>query len=383
MPLYRRGAEPLLRLEGAFLAGMVIVWVVLVAWHPHAALVDDISRFSELGNADGSPYHSFTVEYPPLAYLFIRLIAGASVATVAVRVAILNAVATVGSWWIVRSRWSSHAGSFFLGFALPLQLFMPFRLDAAAVLVTVAAVALADDGHDISSGTAFALAILFRIWPAVLLPGMWLRGRGRAVVVAIAISIFGVIAWVAIYGLDSVRQVASYRAASGWHIESIYGIVVASLDGLDLRFEAGAQRTGNAAAWQILTIQAISIAFIALIWTRASGDGGDKMGRPALATVASLIVLSPVSSPQYVIWLVPWAAVACVERPSRDVTILMAYLCVLTSATFLGYWGLEDPRFIVVMATARAVCLAGLVWVGAFKQQRYASRRPLVDSVNL
>jgi hypothetical protein len=49
---------------------------------------------------------------------------------------------------------------------------------------------------------------------------------------------------------------------------------------------------------------------VTAIWLLARRRDEEPSGLPALAAVAALLVFAPVFSPQYVAWLLPWAAVA-------------------------------------------------------------------------
>ena len=353
--------------EGLLIAFMAILWVGLVAWHPRAALVDDVARIVEIATAGGKPYVAFPVEFPPLTTLLIRGIGGASPPIVAARVAAVNAASTLGCWLILKSRWSRATGRYFLWFALPLQLFMPFRLDALSVLLTVGALALADAGVQMIGGLAFAAAVLLRLWPATLLPGVYLRDRRNACITAIVATLIGGSLWIASTGSNALDQVLSYRGASGWHLESVYGVLAYVGTGGDVRFDGGALRVGTASPWELVLTRIVTVGLIALIWARCR-NRADLMGRPALASVAALILLSPISSPQFVVWLTPWAAIAATEGSARDVVMLMTYLTVFAAATFLSYWGPDDVRLIVFMAAARALCLLGLIFVGVSRE---------------
>jgi hypothetical protein len=364
--------------EGLLIVVMATLWVVVVTWHPKLALVDDVARFVEIASTDGKPYVAFPVEYPPLTTLLIRLIGGASPFIVAARVAAVNAFATIGCWWILRSRWSRATGRYFLWFALPLQLFMPFRLDALSVTLTVGALALANANMQSIGGFTFAAAILLRLWPATLLPALYLRDQLKACLIAIVAALIGGGIWIASVGPDALSQVLSYRNARGWHVESVYGVFAYLGSGGDLRYEGGALRVGTALPWELALTRLATVALIAVIWLR-SRHRADPMGRPALASMAVLILLSPVSSPQFVVWLTPWAAIAAAEGSARDVVILMTYLTVFATATFLSYWGPDDARLIVFMAAARAACLLGLIIVS---MSRVAAGRAAATSAD-
>lgn len=265
---------------------------------------------------------------------------------------------------------------------------MPYRLDAVSVLLAVAALALIDANHEVEGGLTFAVAILFRLWPAMLLPGLLLRRRRKAFVGAIVATAIGCVSWVGLFGFDALRQMLSHRDASGWHVESIYGLLTALVGGLQLRFEAGAQRLGVALPWQIAIIRLVTLAVIGWIWFRARERQGDAMGRPALAAVASLILLSPVSSPQHILWLTPWAAIAAAERRARDVVLLMIYIAVFASATFLGHWGNDDARLIVAFRDRSSclpywtrLCRHARMWRGAANAEIFRPRDQSLMSI--
>jgi hypothetical protein len=346
---------------------VLCVWVIMLFLHPKQALVDDVARFAELANANGRPYVDFPVEYPPLTTALVRVLGAGSTFVVMLQVGVLNAIGTLFTWIVLRRAWSKDAGRQFLWFMIPLQLFMPFRVDALSIALATVGIALATARKEIAGGLAVAAAVLLRVWPAALLPGLLVMKRKASFLTSVTATVLAVIAWAVFYGLDAVHQVTSFRGATGWHIESVYGVVAYLLGNGDPRFEAGALRLGSAPGWALVASRFATIAIIAWIWYRSRDGSGDPMGRPAVASIAVLILLSPLSSPQYVAWLTPWAAIAAAERRSRDIRMLMMYLTVFASATFLGYWGHDDPRLIVFMGAARAACLLGLFWVGVFR----------------
>jgi hypothetical protein len=253
----------------------------------------------------------------------------------------------------------------FLWFTLPLQVFMPFRLDAVPVALVLAGIVLADRDRETLGGSAFATAILFKVWPLVLLPILLIRGRLRALVATVATVIVGGLLWVAVSGFDAIRQVESFRGATGWHIESVFGVAASMFTSDRLRVEAGASRIGQIEGWQIVALRALTMGAVALAWWLARRRQVGAAGGPARATVASLLALSPLASPQYEAWLLPWAAIVASERRRADVRILTVGAAVTASFVFAVYWG--DPyavRELLVLAALRAVCIVGLALIG-------------------
>ena len=111
---------------------MVLVWIVMLLWTPGSTLRDDPFRFMQIATSRGTPYRDFPVEYPPLETVLVLLIGKATPLGVALRVALVNAFSMLGCWWLLRRHWSPTVGVLFLWFSLPLQLFMPFRVDAVS-----------------------------------------------------------------------------------------------------------------------------------------------------------------------------------------------------------------------------------------------------------
>ena len=117
-----------------------------------------------------------------------------------------------------------------------------------------------------------------------------------------------------------------------------------------MRLESGAWRIGT-------TTGAVSIAmFLAAapmcLWSSWRGFRTNQPGSGWLAAVASLLLLSPLLSAQYVIWLTPGAGIAWAEGERRSVGI--AALAVLLTQVF---WSDYD----LVIAGAPAALLVVVV----------------------
>ncbi len=343
---------------------MIVIWIGVLLWLPPAARQGDVLRFVQIAHG-GTPYIDQQVEYPPLEASLVMIVGIGSVTATAVVVAIINAISTICCWLIIRSHWSEATGRLFLWFALPLQVFMPFRLDAVPIVLTVAGIVLADRGREVLGGVAWASAILFKIWPLFIIPMLVLRRRMRAFAVALCAVAIGGLLWVAVSGPGAVRQVESFRGATGWHIESVFGIIDSVVTDAPLRVEAGATRIGVIDGWETVLLRATTVCAIALAWFLARRRQVDPAGGPSLASIASVLILSPLASPQYVAWLLPWAAIVASERRRWDVRILAVGASVSAASVFAVYWG--DPYALselLTLASVRALCIAGLAFVG-------------------
>jgi hypothetical protein len=346
------------------IACLIAMWIGMLVWLPDEALRGDILRFQEIVQAPGRLWTDVPVEYPPIETIVILLVGHGSVAAIAVQVAVVNALATLATWWVLRVGWSSEAGRLFLWFALPLQVFMPFRLDMLSVLLIVGGIALAARGREVAGGVSAAAAVLFKLWPLAVVPIFAIRRERRALITTGLTVALGAASWVSIFGVDAARQVLSYRGATGWHVESVFGIATYLTSSADPRIDAGASRIGTMASWEVGVLRASTIVLITLAWARARSRRGNAAGGPALAAVTTLLLLSPVASPQYVSWLLPWAAITANERRRLDVPILTVGAGVFASAIFSAYWGNHDLFILEALAAGRALCVLGLGVIG-------------------
>jgi hypothetical protein len=343
---------------------MCSVWIVVAWWLLATGRSGDLERFVEISH-NGVPYVDQAVEYPPLQTALIMLLGHWTIATAVVLTAVVNACATLLCWRILQREWSPRVGLWFLWFALPIQVFMVVRLDAVVVAMTVVAVSVARRGRSIVAGVVFGGAVLFRVWPLVILPALWLFDRRRAAFVAISTTLAGGVLWLAVFGPGALQQVATYRGATMWHIETPLGVAALIRSGGRFVLDAGAARMGAMHGWQIVVLESLTVATMLVAAIVARRRAVDPAGGPSLAAVASLILVSPVASPQYVSWLLPWAAITSSERSSRDVDIAMIATGVLASCIFAAYWGSRfELAGFVVAAGGRIVAIATLAAIG-------------------
>jgi hypothetical protein len=295
------------------------------------------ARFQQIAHAGGVPYRDVPLEYPIGELVVIRAVAAGSLGATRVLIACVAFVSDVVAYALVRFGRGRVVALRYLALGTPLLVFIYRRTDLLAVALAVAGAMAVERGRERSGGALFAGAILAKLWPAVLLPALVVRDRARALRAAIVVSAVGVATWVLVGGPDAVRQVVTLRGADGWEIESTVGAVVWPLTG-EYRYEQGANRTGAMPPWARIAFVVLLIAGLAAVWWRASRSPADPFGAPALAAVATLLVLSPVLSPQYLVWLVPWAAMSFDDdaRLSR-----LAAVPVVITGAFMTLWYLD------------------------------------------
>jgi glycosyl transferase family 87 len=304
----------------------------------------DVTRFHQIATSEGRPYRDFEVEYAPAETIAIHLLAGGDRRSTAVRLVVVALVCDLIALSAIWYGWSRRTAALYLLIGLPLVPFIYLRLDPLVVALAVWGLALARRGRERTGGATLALAALTKFWPLVVAPAFLAERRERAARWFAGMFAAGMVAWVAFGGFDGIRQVLSFRDATGWEVESTVGSIVWLVTGGPIRLEAGASRTGMIPGWSRPLLLALLIASLLAIWTRARDRDRDvdAAGGPALAAVGALLALSPLFSLQYALWIAPWSAVAWSDprtarwgRVGFDVLLLTG---VLAFHAYLAQW---------------------------------------------
>lgn len=283
-----------------------------------SVLGGDARRYSEYFDADGTPYRDYAVEYPPLTYGLAALVDRptllGTLATLAVTQLVLELmIAGVLAW-----AWGRRTAVVYLVLGTPMA-FFPFpyvRLDLLSVFLAVVGAALLRRRHANVGGVVLATAVFAKVWPLVLVPALLLRRQWRGLVAWVITATTGLVAWVAWAGTDGINQVATFRGAKGWQIESFPGIFLHMADPSGSTVEQGAWRTAaDVPGWSKVVMLAAAVAVVALAWRWASRVSGSRRDLAVdayapLAAVLAMLVFAPILSPQYVLWFVPFAAIA-------------------------------------------------------------------------
>jgi hypothetical protein len=197
----------------------------------------------------------------------------------------------------------------YLWVGAPLLIFIYRRSDLVPVALAALALSLARRDRERAGGIALGVAVLTKIWPLVVAPALALERRVRALGMAAIAAGAGLAAWIAIGGFGALHQVGTFRGSTGWEIGSTVGVPVWAFTG-SYRFEEGANRSGTIPAGAPEALLLAVVVTVTAIWLLARRRDQAPAGPPAMAAVAALLALAPVFSPQYVVWLLPWAAVA-------------------------------------------------------------------------
>lgn len=298
----------------------------------------DVARFQEISDAPGAPYVDHDVEYPPGSVALIQAVSafddGENRRVTTHRVlAGASLLVDLSLALLLGRRWSQNAATAYLVLGSPLVFFGLVRFDLWACLLAVLAVSAASSTNpprrvQTTLGAAALVAgAMIKLWPALLLLPLLALGKRSLVAAAGAGGAVLGVAWLAISGTDALTQVLTLRGATGWQIESVGGSLTALFSDADVRLEANAYRIGSMNSTIVLVGRACVVGVaVSLSWmaSRLSNhdspdsvsldrdsldrDSLDRVALVMLGSVAALLVTAPLLSPQFLLWLSPWAA---------------------------------------------------------------------------
>jgi hypothetical protein len=329
----------------------------------------DVRRMQEIASAPGVPYRDVVVEYAPVELIVIETLASPSLVTTARRLTALSLLADLATFGLFCWGWGRRVAGAYLLVSLPLLPIMVARIDPLVVALVVASFAALRRTHDRSGGWLLAVGCLAKLWPLVIVPALLIEGRHRATRWFSATFAAGVGAWLAVGGVDGVRQVLTFRGATGWQIESTVGAIVHVTTGGPTRFEAGAQRVGVEPGWARIVLPLVLAAIVVAVWRHARDWRGSLEGDPSLAVLGALLALAPVFSVQYACWLTPWLAIAGTEDENRTMPRVGFAIILLTTALLPIYLrpGIEGwtvPVTQTILIARGLACLAlPIIWL--------------------
>jgi hypothetical protein len=328
-------------------------------------LPGDARRFHTIASHHGQPYRDFAVEYPPVMVAAIEVIDGGTFRSTTVRLMWSQLVVDLAIAAVVAWAWGRRAGIAYLVIGLPFLLypFIYLRLDLLSVFLAVLGIALVRRRHQYAGGATLAIACFAKLWPVVLVPMLIVRRAWRGIGAFVAVGVAGTAAWVARGGIDGPVEVLTFRSAKGWEFESTVGALVRSVGGVTPHIERGAWRVGEVTSLVSGLLVLAMLAGVAAAWllaSRAKPRGTDALdGLAPMAAITVFLVLSPLLSPQFLVWLLPFAAIAAAHG-ERVVTCLafivfglsVALLALLPELIHGGTFAL------VVLMSRNAVLLA-------------------------
>jgi Glycosyltransferase family 87 len=309
----------------ALLAGVRIAVVPLAlasdatAPSRYRILPGDARRFHVIAAHEGQPYRDFPVEYPPVMVGAIEAIDGGTLRSTTVRLMWSQLVVDLAIAAVVAWAWGRRAGIAYLVIGLPFLVY-PFiyvRLDLLSVFLAVLGLAFVRRRYPYAGGATLAFACFAKLWPLVLVPVLIVRRAWRALGAFVGVGAAGTLAWVAWGGIDGPKQVLTLRGAKGWEFESTIGALVRSIGGVTPRIERGAWRVGEVTGLVSGVLMLALLLGVAAAWylaSRAKPLGPSVLdGLAPMAAITLFLVLSPLLSPQFLVWLLPFVTIAAVH----------------------------------------------------------------------
>jgi hypothetical protein len=234
------------------------------------------------------------------------------------------------------------------------------RFDAWPTALAILAVATFVRRRLTLSAVLLGLAIAVKLWPAVLLPLLVVRlgrRRGAAFTVGVATVVAAVFVPFLVLSPAGLWHSFHQQLARPLQIESLGGavlIAVHHLFGTRLGIVStfGSQNLiGPGTHAVAIASTVLLVAALVAVWA-----WGRELLPAAAACVAALLAFGKVLSPQFLLWIIPFAAVV----PDLATTLLLVGALLLTQAYFpRHYWdfavGLNGRESLAVLARDLAV----------------------------
>jgi uncharacterized membrane protein len=326
-------------------------------------------------------YRDYPIEYPPLALVPIdlpRLLGGPSPLKYELLFAAISLLLALGTgaavYWLARRQWSSetpaNAVLLFTGLALAGAPLVYWRFDILAAFLTVLGLVAYAYCRPTWSGLALGFGVVSKLYPGALVPVFALAQVferhlrwATLIVVGAAIASLAVMTETFLAAGSGAFSFLAYQQDRGVEIESVGGgiALLASVLGqakAAISFGFGSYQVSSPiidslglpqlALNAVLVISLLAALFIS--FRRDARNGGTirpaTLVRYSLATLLVVILVNKVLSPQYLIWLLPFAALL----PSRQ-SVLLLVIVVLTVLLYpLGFGALVSVQAPAVVA---------------------------------
>jgi hypothetical protein len=353
----------------------------------------------------GLPYRDFAFEYPPLALVSMavpylawpgtmdfdvyrwtftawQMVLLVATAVVTARLADLVAETRPGHEGrsVVRT-----AGERLVVLAIVTAPSLAFRFDLLPALLVALALVATLRGQPAWAGVLIALGGLVKVYPLVLAPLLailWLAHRDRIGVVSfvatLGFTIAAVLLPVSLVAGDAAWNFLAYQADRGLQLETVaagFILLSSALQGVvvPFEFEFGAVHVAGAAADAYLAVQpwlfVLAPLLVAAFGYVAARAELAVLGRVrgitviglAAAAVTMFIVTNKVISVQYVVWLIPLAAL--LPRGPFWLTVGIGALSVAIHPLFYDALLREELPVIAVLCLRNLMLIALLGWI--------------------
>jgi len=374
------------------LAGLalLVAYAVATTTGPFSDItVNDLYVYGVYTNllGDGQlPYVDFGFEYPPLAAipLWLAGVPGRDPATFAWSFGVLMAICLLaGQQLAARLAGGGRAGLTvaWLLVLTPVVVGAAVRthFDPLPIAIALAGLlALSRERHDLGF-VLLGIGTMTKLFPGLLavIALAWLLGRGDRRAALRGGAIFAAVVIAISLPLSGAGYVDSFRfhLDRPVQIESTPASVLFALGGSDVtgtnlrpdRFKSNGLDGGHADAVEALFGLLVLMAVGPIVLLGAHRPDPRHMVLCGFAALLAFITLGKVFSPQYVIWLAPFAALAWVWG-QRAVALLTAAAIVLTHVEFPSrYFDLinVETDVVVIVAVRNGLLLAALAVLSA------------------
>jgi hypothetical protein len=353
--------------------------IVVIADNSPGSLIGvDTGRYWSIATSEGDHYRDFPVEYPPVAVAQIEATKGGSVQELGRNLSVLSFVFDVVTAIALAVGWGRLAAVIYLWLGLMVAPIVYPMIEPSVIAFAVLGLLAVKKGKDVLGGGLLALASFVKVWPVVVIPLLWQRGKRAAALAMAGFGAVGLAVWIAYWGSDAPIQVLTFRGAEGWEISSMVGSLLRLLTELPTAMSEGAYRLGDVSAAARAALLAATL--ITVLVAGHLGRGGPE--GPVLVTcVAALLTFSPLGSPQFGLWLLPFVAM-CSHR-----AILWAGAVVAFLTTILLYvWSTIEvdpgaPLDLLALAKNLAILALGVISFRVLLTDRRLTQPEPVSSV--
>ncbi|MEJ7797779.1 MAG: glycosyltransferase 87 family protein [Solirubrobacteraceae bacterium] len=378
---------------------LAVLWALATTVGPFSdTTVNDLyvyRTYAELLTAGQLPYLDFAFEYPPLAALPLGLagLPGSAEQTYAVSFAVLMAGCALGGQQLAARLAGATdslacvpagggvSGGVVVAWLLALSPIiigasLRTHFDALPIAIALGALLALARGRTNVGFLLLGLGTMTKLFPGLLavVAIAWLVARGDRVAAARGGAIFVAVLLAISLPFAGSGYVDSFRfhLERPVQIESSAASVLFALGGSEVtgtklrpdRFKSNGLDGGHADAVELAFALALVLVLAAIVALAARHSAPRHMVLCGFAALLAFVTLGKVFSPQYVIWLAPFTALAWVWR-ERAVALLVGAAIVLTHVEFPSrYFDLINERHGVIwIVSARNGLLAAALIV--------------------
>jgi len=352
--------------------------------HTEAATSVDFDRFWTIASSTAAPYVAYRIEYTPFAVGVFKLVRplagdratfGSAMLWIAFSADVVACAALIASYgW--------QAAAVYLLVTIPLIDLFYNRFDLVPTAAVAVSMAALKRERPVLSAVALMAGIALKLWAAplaaLLLADPRPSVRRTQTVTLVAGGAVVAIVWLAFAGTPGMVQVATFRGATGWQVETFVGNLIALFSHRTLRFEFNAFRIGVISSGAIVAWLTVGMEVgFALAWL---GARAREIGSTWLCSIGALLLFSPLLSPQFMAWIAPAAAIAWVERRRWPAALAAAALA-LTELFWAHYTEVLTGFWWQFAVTARNASLLAMTIAAAAPFVRLRSAAlPIVNA---